>query len=115
MPMVGDEYFPTAAEARRDRERTIDPVNWVACEGCGGEGVVALDHPNDPDGREGVCDDCGGTGGHEWECETCGCAVPVDGYDCFACESAGALPAQGFDHAAIAKGIAAALNAGVAS
>jgi hypothetical protein len=113
--MIGDEYFPTAAEVARDRECAVDPHNWVNCETCEGSGVLCDGHPNDPDAGEVTCHDCDGSGGHEWECEECGNTVFADGYDCLACETADALPAEGFDHAAIAKGIAAALNQGVQS
>lgn len=110
MPMYGDEYHPTAKEARRDRERTVDPQNWVNCETCSGTGVTYSGGANNPDATEHVCHDCDGAGGYEWACEECGCAVLVDDYDCIICDTVGALPAEGFDHAAIAKSMASALN-----
>lgn len=110
---MSDEFFPTPAQVARERERTVDPHNWVDCEECNGGGVI--DYGEGPDERLVTCDDCSGSGGYEWECAECGNTVQVDGYDCLACETADALPAQGFDHAAIAKSIAAALNQGVQS
>jgi hypothetical protein len=108
---MSDEFFPTPAQVAR--ERTVDPHNWVNCKTCEGAGVLCDGHANDPDAGEVTCWDCDGSGGHDWECEECGNTVSVDGYDCIACETAGEFPAKGFDHAAIAKGIAAVLNQGV--
>jgi hypothetical protein len=110
MPMIGDEYFPTAAEARRDRERADDPINWVNCDACDGAGVVCDGHPNDPDAGEAICHECDGSGGHEWECSECGCIIRDDDGECASCAFAGALPADGFDHAFLAKGLAALLD-----
>lgn len=110
-----DEYIPTPAQVAHERECTTDPHNWINCGLCDGHGVLCDGHQNDPDAGVSMCHECDGAGGHEWECEDCGNSVIVEGYDCIACDTAGALPAKGFDHAAIAKGIAAALNQGVQS
>lgn len=110
-----DEFFPTAAQVSAQRERTADPHNWVNCEMCNGAGVLCDGHANDPDAGEIICDECGGDGGYEWECAECGNTVLADCSDCIACDTAGALPAERFDHAAIAKDIAAALNQGCQS
>ncbi|MDZ7824523.1 MAG: hypothetical protein U5K75_11135 [Ahrensia sp.] len=115
MSMIGDEYFPTSAEVARDRESAVDPHNWTNCENCDGKGVLCDGHANDPDSGVSTCDDCSGEGGYEWECKDCGNTVITADFDCIACDLVGALPAKGLDHAAIVKGIAAALNKGVQS
>ena len=64
--------------------------NWAShvttCSTCEGHGTIhALRRAtiNDPY-PEDACPDCEGE--HEPACEACGYNMPVDGYDCFACD-----------------------------
>ena len=67
----------------------------ITCRDCDGKGA----HWNgqgrggcDPDSWDIPCDTCEGEG--FFPCAACGNVVQVDGYDCFACEVAGYLPAD---------------------
>ena len=71
------------------------------CRNCDGTGEVwngRGNGGNDPDSWVVECPDCDGEG--HFPCDACGNTVPMDGYDCFACDTANALPnSLGLTHA----------------
>ena len=84
------------------------------CEGTGWVRAVRRATIDDPY-PESPCDNCSGE--HEPECEVCGYDLPVEGYDCLACETVAALnesDLRKFDPAAFADAVAVAVGKALA-
>ena len=41
---------------------TPEDGSVIDCPECDGEGVIPVGHPNDPSGKDRICDECGGRG-----------------------------------------------------
>lgn len=93
------------------------PWNYTSqvavCGACEGTGKVASHRrPTIDDPYPETDCDCG-LGEHEPECQVCGYNMPVQGYDCLACDTVAGLyesELKAFDAAAFAAAVAVAVE-----